>query len=321
MSVPTPAEAGEVQALGDAQVAPRLPKRDTCALPVECWLAQHLSGVLSSSTVIEVASGEYGDLNPVLFRAVQNGMCTMAEKKSSPDKADSSCPPCGTVSGGQRSLLCQQGLHGVNLTHVPVVLQDVDHIESHTFATSTSTQFCILFKRTFICILRDTVRAGPGLGAGLFVGWQHQGVKGALLLLWDVFGGLAEHPLCLQVLTHLRFMSHICIGVLIGLLYLHIGNDAGKVFNNTGFLFFSMLFLMFAALMPTILTCKELLAPKPPRCSQLLGCSWAGCGEPQGLGKRGKKGEKREKKLKDQGKSFCFPVLQFCPLFGYNLVI
>ncbi|NXP40527.1 ABCG4 protein, partial [Leiothrix lutea] len=139
-----------------------------------------------------------GDLNPVLFRAVQNGMCTMAEKKSSPDKADSSCPTCGT------------GPRGV--TRVPVVLQDVDHIESHTFATSTSTQFCILFKRTFICILRDTV------------------------------------------LTHLRFMSHICIGVLIGLLYLHIGNDAGKVFNNTGFLFFSMLFLMFAALMPTILT-------------------------------------------------------------------
>ncbi|XP_035201850.1 ATP-binding cassette sub-family G member 4 isoform X1 [Oxyura jamaicensis] len=136
--------------------------------------------------IIEVASGEYGDLNPVLFRAVQNGMCTMAEKKSSPEKADSSCPA-----------------HCV---------ADVDHIESHTFATSTSTQFCILFKRTFICILRDTV------------------------------------------LTHLRFMSHICIGVLIGLLYLHIGNDAGKVFNNTGFLFFSMLFLMFAALMPTILT-------------------------------------------------------------------
>ncbi|NXB94151.1 ABCG4 protein, partial [Vidua chalybeata] len=151
--------------------------------------------------IIEVASGEYGDLNPVLFRAVQNGMCTMAEKKSSPDKADPSCPTCGTVSGAQRSLPCQRGPRG-----------DVDHIESHTFATSTSTQFCILFKRTFVCILRDTV------------------------------------------LTHLRFMSHICIGVLIGLLYLHIGNDAGKVFNNTGFLFFSMLFLMFAALMPTILT-------------------------------------------------------------------
>uniref|UniRef100_A0ACB8EVD9 ATP-binding cassette sub- G member 4 n=1 Tax=Sphaerodactylus townsendi TaxID=933632 RepID=A0ACB8EVD9_9SAUR len=136
--------------------------------------------------IIEVASGEYGDLNSMLFQAVQNGLCTMAEKKVSPNKVDSSCPGRCVV--------------------------DLDHIESHTFATSTLTQFCILFKRTFLSILRDTV------------------------------------------LTHLRFMSHICIGVLIGLLYLHIGNDAAKVFNNTGFLFFSMLFVMFAALMPTVLT-------------------------------------------------------------------
>uniref|UniRef100_A0A671UYA6 ATP-binding cassette, sub-family G (WHITE), member 4b n=1 Tax=Sparus aurata TaxID=8175 RepID=A0A671UYA6_SPAAU len=120
--------------------------------------------------IIEVASGEYGDLNPVLFEAVQGGMCALEEKKQQ----------------------CEN--------------------ESHTFATSTLTQFCILFKRTLITICRD------------------------------------------QVLTHLRLISHIAIGLLIGLLYLNIGNDASKVFNNTGFLFFSMLFIMFGALMPTVLT-------------------------------------------------------------------
>lgn len=50
--------------------------------------------------VIEVASGEYGDLNPMLFRAVQNGLCTMAEKKESPEKhaVTTPCPPCPPVS-------------------------------------------------------------------------------------------------------------------------------------------------------------------------------------------------------------------------------
>ncbi|XP_013366535.1 PREDICTED: ATP-binding cassette sub-family G member 4 isoform X1 [Chinchilla lanigera] len=137
--------------------------------------------------IIEVASGEYGDLNPMLFRAVQSGLCAMAEKKGGPEKNEVPAP----------CLACPQ---------------EVDPIESHTFATSTLTQFCILFRRTFLSILRDTV------------------------------------------LTHLRFVSHVLIGVLIGLLYLHIGDDASKVFNNTGCLFFSMLFLMFAALMPTVLT-------------------------------------------------------------------
>ncbi|XP_023817772.1 ATP-binding cassette sub-family G member 4 [Oryzias latipes] len=137
--------------------------------------------------IIEVASGEHGDLNSMLFEAVQDGMCALEEKEAH----------CDCNSTSICTIKC---------------CMDTGHPQKHTFATGTLTQFWILFKRTLITICRD------------------------------------------QVLTHLRLLSHICIGVLIGLLYLNIGNDASRVFNNTGFLFFSMLFLMFGALMPTVLT-------------------------------------------------------------------
>lgn len=45
----------------------------------------------------------------MLFRAVQNGLCAMAEKKSSPEKNEvlTPCPPCPPVSRGGEGRECK----------------------------------------------------------------------------------------------------------------------------------------------------------------------------------------------------------------------
>ncbi|MCI4385772.1 hypothetical protein PGIGA_G00054740, partial [Pangasianodon gigas] len=62
--------------------------------------------------IIEVASGEYGDLSPVLFEAVQGGLCPLEEKK-----------------------YCEQN----NPSHscIAEYARDSAYLESHTFATSS----------------------------------------------------------------------------------------------------------------------------------------------------------------------------------------
>ncbi|MCL4130401.1 UNVERIFIED_CONTAM: hypothetical protein GTU68_042234, partial [Idotea baltica] len=57
-----------------------------------------------------------------------------------------------------------------------------------------------------------------------------------------------------MMLTKLRLAAHIVVAIFIGILYYNIGNEASKALNNVGCIFFSIMFLLFTAMMPTILT-------------------------------------------------------------------
>lgn len=61
-----------------------------------------------------------------------------------------------------------------------------------------------------------------------------------------------------QTLTQMRLVSHVVVGAIIGMIYYDIGNDAAKIMSNAGCIFFTTMFTMFTAMMPTILTCKQI---------------------------------------------------------------
>ncbi|XP_076111310.1 ATP-binding cassette sub-family G member 4-like isoform X2 [Mytilus galloprovincialis] len=181
--------------------------------------------------VMEVASGEYGeDKVDTLKQAVRNGQCDNLSadlvKKPANGSLTTVAPYQLSGSNGQLPPIQDDHVH-INCSEKGVVnghpmtngsngSVTIDPFEyqndQNSFATSSFTQFHILFVRTFKSIMRDAT------------------------------------------LTRLRLISHLTVGILIGLLYLGIGNEATKVINNTSFLFFCILFLMFTALMPTVMT-------------------------------------------------------------------
>lgn len=124
---------------------------------------------------MEVASGEYGDQSTRLVRAVRDGLCDSDYKREltgdtdvnpflwhrPSDEVRQAAPLKGSRTAGGCAEL---GAYGSSpLSSLPPAAQDAVSMEScHSFSASCLTQVCILFKRTFLSIMRDSVRPrGP----------------------------------------------------------------------------------------------------------------------------------------------------------------
>jgi hypothetical protein len=59
-----------------------------------------------------------------------------------------------------------------------------------------------------------------------------------------------------QMAVHIRIITHLFIGLLLGAVYYDFGNDASKVLSNSSCIFFFTMFLFFANSMPCVIASK-----------------------------------------------------------------
>ncbi|XP_063235825.1 ATP-binding cassette sub-family G member 4-like [Bacillus rossius redtenbacheri] len=158
--------------------------------------------------ILEIATGDYGPHKDKLTNAIENGKCNDWRRRAAFDYSNS------IVSS---DIVPYTPLRAPQLPPVYQLSLGTDQQEpgsrtsSHRKEPSWDypTSFCL----QFYVLLKRTF----------------------LLLYRD------------KSLTQMRLVMHVIVGIIIGMLYFRIGNDANEYFNNFGFLFFSLMFLMFTA--------------------------------------------------------------------------
>ncbi|KAJ4448776.1 hypothetical protein ANN_00167 [Periplaneta americana] len=167
-------------------------------------------------SVLEISTGDYGDHNGALVEAIQNGKCNDWRRRQT---ERSSFSHVGALPSGL-----------VTPVHAPCIPPTPASVygtrpPDYESKYDDAAESCIGDHPTsllsqFLCLLRRTF----------------------LLILRDKF------------LTIARLTIHLVVGVLIGLIYYKVGNDAAHVFHNFGLLYFCIMFLMFTAFSSMMLT-------------------------------------------------------------------
>lgn len=212
---------------------------------------------------MEVASGEYGEVVHKLVMAVSAGKCinynlSLVDEasglnvvvsngattindisKSSPSKMTAATMSTTTAtnqsSDEQESLKLTKGDTVINMPN-----NDELQLKSKTPGATCTTS---------LLDSNESVVTLPNKG-----GFPTSGFAQFWILLKRAFLTIIRD----QQLTQMRLVSHVIVGAIIGMIYYDIGNEASKVMSNAGCIFFTTLFTMFTAMMPTILTCKYL---------------------------------------------------------------
>ncbi|CAG9578109.1 unnamed protein product [Danaus chrysippus] len=195
--------------------------------------------------VMEVATGEHGDWVHKLVMAVNKGNCGRGQ--SSTSSSSSSVPQNCNYNNQTKNNVKKEALEIVidKPTCTVIDMSEPTLNTEKQNALPNSTNLAPVTCTTSLLDSSESFTKKPQN-----TGFPTSGWKQFWILLKRTFRSILRDPM----LTHLRLCSHTVVGLLIGFLYYDIGQDAAKVMSNAGCIFFTVMFTMFTAMMPTILT-------------------------------------------------------------------
>lgn len=195
-------------------------------------------------TVMEVASGEYGEAVPTLVMGVNShkngnpvllteneigiqlqGISSVSKNiandisKSKVDKAKIRTPPTNDKRAYKKN------------TKVDHTLINLTNNDDSSSQNKMSNEVCT----TSLLDSNDSVVTLPNKHTFPTSGWSQ---------FWILLKRAFKTSLRDKQLMHLRLAAHVIVGTIIGMIYYDIGGEASKVYDNLGCIFFTMLFTM-----------------------------------------------------------------------------
>lgn len=193
--------------------------------------------MLRLCTVLEISANDYGDHNGRLVAKIENGKCKRYRKYKE--------STAQIYSMGMAEKMMESGL--VTPVKAPTMsLRGEVSSSLPPVIESPSIEFN-LKKPKIIPFQLDTRKFCRNNGTYATSFWRQ----------WYLL--MIRSFLCIsrdRTLTAMRFAVHACIGLLIGILYFGIGNDASMIFNNFRYIFLSIMFLMFTSFSGMSIQCK-----------------------------------------------------------------
>lgn len=225
--------------------------------------------------VMEVACGEYGEAVPRLVNAINNGKCDNYQAAHTDKLAGSLL----AISNGISTItdvyskpisqtLVAKAPYSSNTEDDNLIVAKINNKNDFTVIDmpikgegesnqNNMSKLKANSKDGCTSSLLDSSESVIELPTGK-TGFPTSGFTQFWILLKRTFLTIVRD----QTLTHMRLLSHVIVGAIIGMIFYDIGQSASKVQSNAGCIFFTSLFTMFTAMMPTILTCKFVIYDK-----------------------------------------------------------